>query len=123
VLNVELWSVYLDYVRRRNNLATDTSGTARSTVSQSYEFVLGKVGIDRDAGRIWQDYIAFIKNGPGVVGGSTWQDQQKMDLLRKAYQRAVCIPIQGVEQIWKEYDSFEMSLNKITVSEQMTVFE
>ncbi|KAH0563131.1 hypothetical protein GP486_002300 [Trichoglossum hirsutum] len=114
VPNVQLWSVYMDYVRRRNNLTTDTVGTARTIISQAYDFVLENVGQDRDSGRIWQDYVAFIKSGPGVVGGTSWQDQQKMDLLRKAYQRAICIPIQGVDILWKEYDAFEKGLNKIT---------
>ncbi|KAH0537258.1 mRNA 3'-end-processing protein rna14 [Glutinoglossum americanum] len=114
VPNVQLWSVYMDYVRRRNNLTTDTTSNARTIISQAYDFVIENVGQDRDSGRLWQDYIAFIKSGPGVVGGTSWQDQQKMDLLRKAYQRAICIPIQGVDMLWKEYDAFEKGLNKIT---------
>ncbi|TPX18237.1 uncharacterized protein E0L32_002746 [Thyridium curvatum] len=113
VPNVQLWTVYLDYIRRRNDLS-DTSGQARLTVTRSYEFVLDNVGMDKDSGRIWQDYIQFIRSGPGTIGGSGWQDQQKMDQLRKAYQRAVCVPISNVNQLWKEYDQFEMGLNKMT---------
>ncbi|KAI9823314.1 MAG: mRNA 3'-end-processing protein rna14 [Thelocarpon impressellum] len=112
--HVQLWSLYLDYVRRRNNLTTDTAGTARTVVSQAYDFVLQNVGIDKDSGRIWQDYVQFIRAGPGVIGGSSWQDQQKMDQLRKTYQRAICIPTSAVNSLWKEYDSFEMGLNKMT---------
>ncbi|KZF18863.1 Suf-domain-containing protein [Xylona heveae TC161] len=114
VPNVQLWSVYLDYVRRRNNLTTDSSGTARQIVAQAYDFVLQNIGIDKDAGAIWQDHIRFIRSGPGTIGGNSWQDQQKMDLLRKTYQRAICAPNQAVNAIWKEYDSFEMGLNKVT---------
>ena len=114
--NIQLWSLYLDYVRRRNNLTTDTAGTARTTVSQAYDFVLTNVGMDKDAGRIWLDYVQFIRSGPGVVGGTSWQDQQKMDLLRKVYQRAICVPTSAVNALWKEYDAFEMGLNKMTVS-------
>ena len=116
VPNVNLWSVYLNYIRRRNDLTNDVSGTARATVSQAYDFVLTNIGMDREAGRIWHEYIQFIKSAPGQVGGTTWQDQQKMDQLRKAYQRAVCVPMTNVNTLWKEYDQFEMSLNKITVS-------
>ena len=116
VLNVELWGLYLNYIRRRQNLTTDTGGRARAIVSQAYDFVLNNVGIDRDSGQIWQEYVQFVKSSPGNIGGSGWQDQQKMDLLRKVYQRAICIPVQGVEQLWREYDGFEMGLNKITVS-------
>lgn len=113
--NIQLWSLYLDYIRRRNNLTTDTSGNARQIISQAYDFALQNIGIDKDSGRIWQDYVQFIRSGPGVVGGSGWQDQQKMDLLRKTYQRAICVPTQAVNVLWKEYDAFEMGLNKITV--------
>jgi len=117
VPHVQLWTAYLNYVRRRNDLS-DPSGVARQTVSQAYEFVLNNIGQDRDAGTIWQDYIAFIKSGPGQLGGSSWQDQQKMDLLRKAYQRAICIPMANLNIFWKEYDQFELGLNKMTVSTQ-----
>lgn len=114
--NVQLWTIYLDHIRRRNNIMTDTTGSARQVVSQVYDFVLNTVGIDKDSGKIWQDYIDFVKSGPGNPGGSGWQDAQKMDLLRKAYQRAICVPMQAVSTLWKEYDSFEMGLNKMTVS-------
>ncbi|KAK6349858.1 mRNA 3'-end-processing protein rna14, variant 2 [Orbilia brochopaga] len=114
VLNVELWSTYLDYIRRRNNLVTDTTGKARGVITQVYEFVLGSIGIDKESGKIWQEYIAFIKSGPGTIGGSAWQDQQKMDHLRKTFQKVICIPVNGLEAMWKEYDQFEMGLNKTT---------
>lgn len=113
--NVQLWSVYLDYVRRRNNLTTDAAGQARRIISSAYDFALQNIGLDKDAGNIWVDHIDFIRSGPGNIGGSGWQDQQKMDSLRKAYQRAICVPTQAVNTLWKEYDQFEMGLNKLTV--------
>jgi len=116
VPNVQLWSVYLNYIRRRNDLTNDVNNTARTTISQAYDFVLANVGIDRDSGKIWQEYVQFIRSAPGQIGGSSWQDQQKMDQMRKAYQRAICVPMSTVNALWKEYDQFEMSLNKITVS-------
>lgn len=114
--HLQLWSMYVDHIRRVHNTVTDTSGTARQTIHQAYQFALDHVGIDKEAGRLWQEYIQFLKSWPGTVGGSNWQDQQKMDELRKAYQRAICIPNQAVTAIWKEYDQFENGLNKVTVS-------
>ncbi|KAK3941999.1 hypothetical protein QBC46DRAFT_428204 [Diplogelasinospora grovesii] len=111
--NVNLWTKYLDYIRRRNDL-NDSTGQARQIVARSYEFVIDNIGLDKDSGKIWADYIQFIKFGPGTVGGSNWQDMQKMDQLRKAYQRAICVPIANVNTLWKEYDQFEMGLNKLT---------
>lgn len=116
VPHVKLWSTYLDYVRRTNNMNTDTTGNARKIVLQAFDFVLKNVGMDREAGYLWQDYINFIKSGPGTIGGTGWQDAQKMDDLRKAYQRAVVVPTRATNTIWLEYSGFENNLNKITVS-------
>lgn len=115
IVDVQLWTAYLDYVRRRNDL-NDTTGATRQTVNAAYDFVLDNVGQDRESGRIWQDYLQFLKIGPGQVGGSGWQDMQKVDQLRKAYQRAICIPISNLNALWKEYDLFELSINKVAVS-------
>lgn len=123
VPNIQLWSVYLNYIRRRNDLTNDVTGTARATISQAYEFVLDNIGIDRDSGQIWQEYVQFIRSAPGQIGGSSWQDQQKMDQMRKAYQRAICVPMSNVNVLWKEYDQFEMSLNKITASYQFHILK
>lgn len=114
--SLPLWSAYLDHIRRYYNITIDKSGQASQVNHAAYEAVLDAVGIDKESGKVWQDYIQFVKSGPGMVGGSSWQDQQKMDLLRKIYQRAICVPTQAVETIWKEYSNFEMSLNKLTVS-------
>ncbi|KAI4758902.1 Suf-domain-containing protein [Aureobasidium sp. EXF-3400] len=112
--NVQLWGIYLDYIRRRNNVMTDATGQARQTITQAYDFALNLIGNDKDSGSMWQDYINFIKSGPGNPGGNGWQDAQKMDILRKAYQRAITVPMQATTSLWKEYDSFEMGLNKMT---------
>ncbi|WYZ34218.1 hypothetical protein EsH8_I_000494 [Colletotrichum jinshuiense] len=114
VPNVKLWTVYLNYIRRRYDLTNDPNGEARRILSMSYDFVIGSVGTDRDSGQLWKDYIQFIKSGPGQVGGSGWQDQQKMDQLRKAYHRAITVPMSALTDLWKDYDQFEMSLNKTT---------
>ncbi|KAF2129770.1 Suf-domain-containing protein [Dothidotthia symphoricarpi CBS 119687] len=111
---VALYSAYIDFIRRRYNLTTDSNGTNRQIITQAYEFVLEQVGIDVSAGKLWLDYIEMLKTGPGVLGGSSWQDMQKMDTVRKVYQRAVSIPHGATLEIWREYDRFEMNLNKVT---------
>ena len=113
--SLPFWVVYLDHIRRYYNISTDKGGSASQITHQAYEAVLKAVGIDKDSGKLWQDYIHFIRSGPGNLGGSNWQDQQKMDLLRKAYQRAIRIPTQAVEGLWRDYNAFEMGLNKVTV--------
>ncbi|RXW20199.1 hypothetical protein EST38_g5659 [Candolleomyces aberdarensis] len=104
--DVDLWKFYLDYVRRRN-----VDPKTRGIVRDSYEFALKHVGQDKNAGKIWYDYIQFLKAGDAF---STSEEQQKMDAIRKAYHRAVKIPLDDVERIWFELETFENSLNKIT---------
>ncbi|ANB15701.1 Rna14p [Sugiyamaella lignohabitans] len=111
ILNVELWSYYLAYIRRINNINID-GDKARTTISQAYEFVLDRVGFDIDSGPIWNDYIEFIKSREA---GTSWEQQQKMDLLRKTYRRAICIPLSGhLERLWQNYSTFETTLNANT---------
>ena len=41
-----------------------------------------------------------------------------MDAVRKAYHRAVQIPMENVKRLWEEYQEFENGLNRITVHTQ-----
>jgi hypothetical protein len=49
---------------------------------------------------------------------NTWEEQRKMDSMRRVYQRAISIPLNNVEHLWKEYDQWENGLNRLTVSER-----
>jgi len=108
----KMWTTYLDYIRRRNSVVTEAG---RQVVSQAFDSVLANIGQDPESGPVWKDYIQFVRSGPGTVGGSSWQDQQKMDTLRKAYRQAVVVPHQETESIWRDYYAFENSLNPVTV--------
>ncbi|KAM0792797.1 hypothetical protein ACM66B_002566 [Microbotryomycetes sp. NB124-2] len=112
--SVALWKFYLDFVRRRNPIdlaQTEQAKAARATITKAFEFAINHIGQDRKAGEIWYEYLAFLKEG-GNRG--TWEDQQKMDALRKAYQRAVQVPLDNVEQIWQDYNQFENNMSKMT---------
>lgn len=41
--------------------------------------------------------------------------------MRKVYHRAVVIPLNDVEQLWREYDQFENKINKMTVRRVSTI--
>ena len=109
--SVEMFNFYLDYIRRMNNVVTGGE-QARNTISQAYEFVVSVVGIDKDCGAIWADYLDFVKSTQVDV---KWKEQQKMDQTRKIYQRAVCLPLENLETLWQGYNAFENELNKATV--------
>ncbi|KAJ2867122.1 mRNA 3'-end-processing protein rna14, partial [Coemansia erecta] len=92
VPSIELWKCYLDYVLKSN---TNEQGMvihpeSRATVTDCYKLVLENIGLDREAGQIWINYIAFL--------GSA--------------QSAVVIPMLRVEDIWKDYDSFEVQIER-----------
>ena len=44
-----------------------------------------------------------------------------MDALRKVYHRAVQIPLENVEILWSELETFENNLNRITASVVLTI--
>ncbi|KAI0734823.1 Suf-domain-containing protein [Fomitopsis betulina] len=104
--SVGLWKYYLTFVRRVN-----TGPNSREIIRTAYEFALNHVGQDKESGDMWTDYIQFLKAGETTT---TWEEQQKMDAVRKAYQRAVQIPTDNVKKLWEEYQDFENGLNRIT---------
>ncbi|KAI0301886.1 hypothetical protein B0F90DRAFT_1716130 [Multifurca ochricompacta] len=108
----ELWKFYLTYIRRIN-----VDPSTRDIVRKAYEFALNHVGQDKDSGEIWSDYIQFLRSGET---NSTWEEQQKMDALRKVYHRAVQIPLENVETLWSELETFENNLNRITAKKFLT---
>jgi len=78
-------------------------------VRKAYEYALNHIGHDKESNEIWTDYIQFLKTGEAVT---TWDEGQKMDAIRKAYQRAVQTPMENVKRLWEEYSEFETNLNK-----------
>ena len=45
-----------------------------------------------------------------------WEEQQKIEEIRKVYHRALSNPLDLIEQIWKDYDAFETEFNKVSVN-------
>ncbi|OLL21715.1 mRNA 3'-end-processing protein RNA14 [Neolecta irregularis DAH-3] len=123
VHSVPLYKVYLDYVRRVNSISSGGQG-ARDIITAAFDFVVKSVGLDRDSGSIWSEYLDFVKGwdvrqqifdkADFEQAGTKWQEQQQMDQLRKIFQRAVCIPLDNLESLWRRYDAFENGLNRAT---------
>jgi cleavage stimulation factor subunit 3 len=91
------------------NRRLNTNPDSRDEIRRSYEYALNHIGHEKDAASMWTEYITFLKETRATT---TWEEQQKMDLLRKAYHRAVTVPIENVEQLWTECEAFENGLNK-----------
>ncbi|KAK0536636.1 mRNA 3'-end-processing protein rna14 [Tilletia horrida] len=119
--SMELWRFYLSYTRRVNPLPPITGGTdaaeetprekTRRTIEAAYEFCLSYIGREKDSGNIWMEYIHFIKEREVRA---VYKEGQKMDDLRRVYHRALAIPLNNIEIIWRDYDQWESSLNKVT---------
>lgn len=116
--SVSLWKSYLSYTRRVNPLPPPSSGEeegergrVRKIIEEAYDFATRHVGMSRDAGEIWSDYLRFVKEREAKT---SWLQGQKMDDMRRIFQRVVSIPVANVEQIWREYDQFENGLNRVT---------
>ncbi|KDN40098.1 Suf-domain-containing protein [Tilletiaria anomala UBC 951] len=128
-VSVDLWRSYLSYTRRVNPIppfnptAREEYDRSRKVVQDAYEFALNNIGGEREAGPIWQEFIAFLKErktgaavGVAAQPGSQaqWEEGQKMDAIRNAFQRAVTQPTNEIERLWREYDAFENSMNRTT---------
>src|ERR1700753_2193992 len=102
VLDVSLWSLYINYIRRRNSMQTGDTARSYSIINDAFSFALKTIGMDKDSGHLWQDYVSFLKTGPGTVGGTGWQDGAKVDTLRAAYQKAIAVPTAATTTLWKK---------------------
>lgn len=122
VLDVQLWSLYINYIRRRNSMQSGDVARSYSIINESFSFALKTIGMDKDSGNLWLDYINFLKTGPGTIGGSGWQDGAKVDALREAYQKAIAVPTAATTILWKEYDAFETGLSKINVCSDRVLY-
>ncbi|KXS17978.1 Suf-domain-containing protein [Gonapodya prolifera JEL478] len=112
VPDVDLCKFYLNYIRRRfSGGEGEKRIEARNTISKAYEFVVGNIGVDKDSGTIWSDYLYFIKSGETT---NAFEEGQKIDLYRRTFHRAVATPLSNIEQLWKDYDNWENQLNKLT---------
>ncbi|GIY24116.1 cleavage stimulation factor subunit 3 [Caerostris extrusa] len=106
VLNIELWRTYLSYVK-------ETKGSLpsyREKMAQAYDFALDKMGNDIMSFPIWSDYVSFLKNVEAV---GSYAENQRITAVRKVYQRGIVNPMTNIEQLWKEYVSYEQSINPI----------
>ncbi|EOA36535.1 hypothetical protein CARUB_v10011584mg [Capsella rubella] len=102
-LQVPLWQCYIRFIRK----VYDKKGAeGQEETTKAFEFMLNYIGTDIASGPIWTEYITFLKSLPAL---NAYEDSQR---LRKVYQRAILTPTHHVEQLWKDYENFENSVNR-----------
>lgn len=104
-MDVELWNLYLRYVRIANHGQEDGSQELR----KAFDIALDKIGLDPNSDIIWMGYIQFLKT---QRTNTPFEESQKISAIRKVYQRALELPLLTLDQIWKDYDHWEHSLNR-----------
>ncbi|XP_032594403.1 protein suppressor of forked-like [Drosophila grimshawi] len=106
ILNIDLWKLYLTYLR-------DTKAGLsmhKEKMSQVYDFALKRIGMDLHSLNIWQDYIHFLH---GVEAIGNYAVNQKINDIRRVYQKVIVTPIVGIELLWKDYIAFEQNINPL----------
>eukprot|EP00249_Psilotum_nudum_P012644 c23898_g1_i2 orf=376-1161(+) len=108
-LHVDLWRCYIRFIRKVNE---NRGVEGRDETKKAFDFMLGHIGMDVASGPVWLEYISFLKSAPAVT---PQEESQRMTAVRKAFQKAILAPIHSVEQLWKEYESFENSVSRTLV--------
>lgn len=108
---MSLWTTYLDYVRRKNNLITGGQ-EARAIVIQAFDLVVEKCGVyEPNSGQFWSDYLSFLEQWKPV---NKWEEQQKVDMIRTLFKRMLRVPFNTLEQMWVKYTQWEQDTNSLT---------
>lgn len=113
VMSIDLWKTYLKYVKDTKANLPDY----KEKMAQAYDFALDKIGMDIKSYPIWNEYIKFLKKVEAV---GTFAENQKITMIRKMYQRGIVNPMTGIEQFWKDYISYENSINPIIAAKMTT---
>ncbi|DBA01781.1 TPA: hypothetical protein N0F65_010191 [Lagenidium giganteum] len=105
--NVDLWRFYLNFTKVvKLDVAVDSKDpegicAARQLMCDAYELAIERVGASIHAAPIWQAYLSFLQEDT---------DPQAFLVVRKAFHRALVMPLNNMEAIWKDYEKFERSI-------------
>eukprot|EP00980_Cylindrotheca_fusiformis_P020233 scaffold7316_cov123-Cylindrotheca_fusiformis.AAC.8 len=98
--NIDLW---LLYIRTRSRQARrdfpNSEDTIREWTTNAYELAIETAGFCVNNHVLWKAYLQY--------GKSQMDNPKQMLQLRSIYQRLVCNPMTGLDQLWQEYEVFE----------------
>lgn len=109
--DLDLWSTYLDYVRRKNNLITGGQ-EARAVVIKAFKLVMEKCAVfDPKSVSFWNDYLGFLQQWKPM---NKWEEQQRLDMIRELYKKMLRVPFDRLEKMWNQYTVWEQEVNSLT---------
>ena len=98
--SVELWLLYIQTRNRQAQRQFPNDETnVRQWTTKAYELAIDHAGFGYSNHLLWKHYLGYAK--------VQTSDPQHMVHLRSIYQRLVCHPMTGLDQLWQEYEAFE----------------
>ena len=133
VPHVDLYMLYVARVRRTNPASlgdgtTEEVAEQRARVTAAFELAVKQVGVLVNAGPLWWDYINYVLSwrddgseamAGGYGGAALAEAGSKMATLRKVYHRAVLVPLDGLDELWRSYEAWEKGLNEHTARQTL----
>ncbi|KAM3574200.1 hypothetical protein VYU27_003841 [Nannochloropsis oceanica] len=132
VPSVDLYLLYVARVRKTNpaslgdGASPDVVAEQRERVTAAFELAVRQVGVLVDAAPLWWDYIRYVEawrdEGGREDGGSygaVAEAGSKIATLRKVYHRAVLVPLDGLDELWRAYEAWEKGLNEHTARQTL----
>lgn len=116
-LHVGLWRCYIRFIGKVNE---NKGVEGREETKKAFEYMLTQIGTDIASGSLWMEYITFLKS---ILATTVQEESQRMTNVRKAYQKAILIPTHHVEQLWKDYESFENSVSRALAKGLLAEFQ
>ncbi len=106
VRSLELWKTYLAYVIAHKD---------RGDVQAAYARAVDVIGLDVSAIGVWTDYLNWVKANQA----SAVDQAAAAEHVRAVFQRAVAMPVKGIEALWKMYEEWEGPGGTKTLAEQV----
>lgn len=108
-----LWRKYCAYMANTHDI---TSEEGVATMKSVYEYSVDIVGEDADAADVWLEYCGFLRRAPATLIVADVKPEQAESardvVVRRCYQRAIMVPLNKLDVVYKEYEAFENEKNK-----------
>jgi cleavage stimulation factor subunit 3 len=100
--SVELCQLYLHYLHAVKKVPI-------SVLIDAYEYVTTMLSYELTCSSLWNDYITLLKTVPIR---NAHDEAQRNRLLRSVFQRAVTLPINNLDTLWRQFEQFEASASR-----------
>lgn len=112
--NLGVWNKYLNMLstKFRELLSSKTSAEVyqkeKLNCENMFNIAVSCVGWAIDSYLLWKNYIDFVNSWPE---NEAMEAARKITTVRKVFQKALAIPIDQADNLWKEYETFERARN------------